>query len=93
MKPCDGCGIPAGRKAHVAELGWLCVKCIVTFPCETCGEPTRAGIDRFAVGTCESDEYRLTQAIVNICKAGHLHVIAIQDGPGKSSKPTKETGG
>lgn len=80
IRPCDKCADLAPRKFFL-EDDWVCVRCVPPRPCGTCGEPSSARIERYAVENADDDTYRLAQTLLFLCEQGHTTIGPTQEGP------------
>jgi len=79
---CDACRKPSPRVGLVRGA-WTCPACVPPVACETCGaEAPCRGLDRFAIGSADSDAYGLDQGWLHRCAAGHITMVGAGVGPG-----------
>lgn len=68
MGDCARCTKPTNRLA-LDGIEWVCAGCAAPMACRTCGRPARPiGVERFAIGSMDTDAYRLPQSIVYRCE-------------------------
>ena len=80
---CARCSQPTTRVALLAAGVWACAACHPPVACSTCGAEAAAfGVDRFAIGSADSDRYGLYQCVGYRCAAGHVTGGAVHRGPG-----------
>ncbi len=78
--PCVLCSAQAGRK-WLTSRGWTCAACLLPVECPKCGAVAKPGIERFSIGSAESDDYRLEQSLGYICPNRHVTFGPTQPGP------------